>query len=1034
MQNNSSDNLNSGFITASGRRFISSAPKDYHYTSFETKNLLKAYSPESITPMLYKKASFVELEPHVIFNRDKMVLSFNIRSGQSGHSYILKDIVELLSAIDSGASICYGKHLEFTHDMSAFSDTSARIISFLKDYFREKQQKDGFSSYSGNSSYAYAYTKGHVKQIELSGHEIDAFFSAAENVWFLNSDFRSRYSEERLLEIVPVFPPIDLTIEKVTSGINFEASPFTMFEGYSYVYFERKRKLHMIPREDCIRIIPFLKFLSARRTENELFIAEKDLPLFSTGLLPVLEEYLNVSSDGFDAPKYSPDIPKFRIYLDMPDPVTITCDVKAAYNPSGISEKVFSIFKAESDTDSGTADTLISVKRDMPLEGKTAKVIAPYFDALDKAKGLLIMKAQSEGDDRLYSFLADTVRVLNGLGEVYLSDSIKSINIISSPRIYLGVSVVSDLLELSIVPEDISLEELDKILRKYDRKKKYYRLKNGDILNLTGEEMNLLFSITDGLGLSSAQILEGHASLPKYRALFLDDLSEKSSEYENTRLVRGGDFKLLMSSFVGMEDNNFSVPKSLENVMRGYQKTGFSWLRTLKANSFGGILADDMGLGKTLQILSLLLSLKEQAISEGRNNKCSLIVCPASLVYNWQHEIKKFTPELKCDLAVGIKADRMRVTSEYEDEGTDVLITSYDLLRRDIEMYKYLHFECMIIDEAQFIKNPGTQISRAVKSVNASFKAALTGTPIENRLSELWSIFDFCMPGYLFSYKNFKESIETPVVTGGDESAMDRLKRMISPFVMRRLKKDVLKDLPDKLEENIVTKMTDSQRELYDTHIRRVRMLIKSKDEDEVKRDRIMILSELTRLRQLCCDPGLIYDNYDGGSAKAELAIEMIKSASESGHKILLFSQFTSMLDRLTLLLNKEQIPFYLLTGSTKKEDRIKMVDAFQEDDTPVFCISLKAGGTGLNLTAADVVIHFDHWWNVAVENQATDRAHRIGQKNVVTVYRLIMKDTIEERIIELQNRKKELADQLLGGDTLGSPSLTKEELLQLLG
>lgn len=546
--------------------------------------------------------------------------------------------------------------------------------------------------------------------------------------------------------------------------------------------------------------------------------------------------------------------------------------------------------------------------------------------------------------------------------------------------------------------------------------------------------MELMYTLKDGLGLASKDILSGHSSVPMYRALFLNELSEKSAEYEYTRLSRGGDFKNIINSFKDPESADYEIPESLEGVLRDYQKKGYIWLRTLKANHFGAILADDMGLGKTLQVLTMLLSLKEEAIKEGRKSRCSLIVCPASLVYNWQHEIKRFTPSLKCDLAVGIKPDRVRVTSEIDEEETDVIITSYDLLRRDIDLYKYLSFECMIIDEAQFIKNQTTQVARAVKSISASFKAALTGTPIENRLSELWSIFDFCMPGYLFSYKNFKEILEIPAITEGDEAAMLRLKKMIAPFVLRRLKKDVLTDLPDKLEENIVTRMTKGQQELYKAHLQQVKMLVASKSDSEIKNDRIMILSELTRLRQLCCDPGLIYNDYDGGSAKAELCVEMMKSAAESGHKVLLFSQFTSMLERLVTLFQKEGISHYLLTGSTKKEDRIKLVDAFQEDDTTVFCISLKAGGTGLNLTAADIVVHYDHWWNVAVENQATDRAHRIGQKNVVTVYRLIMKDTIEERIIELQNKKKELADQLLNTGSLSAPSLTKEELLELLG
>ena len=1029
-------NLRESLISGSGRRFASDGPKDFHYTSFETKNLLRSYSPEASSPLLYRKASFVELEPHATFSKDRLFVSFNICSASSGHHYVLKDIIELLRAIDDHDTVRYGKHLEFTHDMSAFSETSQKLIRFLFSYFRERQLRDNSLSLMQRGSISYTYAKGHAKQIELFGHEIDNFLENLSEIWFINTDFRAKYTDERLLEISPVFPPIDLHIEKDKNGVTFESGSFTMFEGYSYIYFERRRKLHRFPRESAEPIMPFLKFLAARRTENELFISEKDLTLFSTGLFPVLEEFFNVSCDGFEPAKYAPDLPKFRIYLDMPDPLTLTCDLKAVYFEGTDKEGVFSVFEdsgKELDTKAQLSG-LPQPRRSLYLESQAAKAVSQYFDRLNEAKRLLVLEGDDYTVDRIYGFISDDIAVLDKIGDVYLSDALKQVNITVAPTVNLGVSVASDLLQLSIVPVNMTLKELDEILSKYDRKKKYYRLSSGDILKLTGEEMELLYSLKDGLGLTSKEILEGHAAIPKFRALFLDELSGRSEEFEHTRLIRGGDFKKLTSTFMVEDEAPAPVPESLDKVLRDYQKAGYRWLTLLKKNSFGGILADDMGLGKTIQVLALLLSLKEEAIREGRKNMCSLIVCPASLVYNWQHEIKKFTKSLNCELAVGLKVDRQRVTSEIDEEETDVLITSYDLLRRDIDLYKYLSFECMIIDEAQFIKNPGTQIARAVKSVSASFKAALTGTPIENRLSELWSIFDYCMPGYLFSYKKFRETLEAPVVQDGDEAAMERLRRMVSPFILRRLKKDVLTDLPDKLEENIITRMTEGQRKLYDAHLQKVKLLVSSKDEDEIKKDRIMILSELTRLRQLCCDPGLIYEGYDGGSAKADLCVEMVKAAAESGHKVLLFSQFTSMLERLTVLLREAGISYHLLTGSTKKEDRIKMVDAFDEDESNVFCISLKAGGTGLNLTAADIVIHYDHWWNLAVENQATDRAHRIGQKNVVTVYRIIMKDSIEERIIELQSKKKELADQLLDSDALKSPSLTKEELLELLG
>lgn len=294
--------------------------------------------------------------------------------------------------------------------------------------------------------------------------------------------------------------------------------------------------------------------------------------------------------------------------------------------------------------------------------------------------------------------------------------------------------------------------------------------------------------------------------------------------------------------------------------------------------------------------------------------------------------------------------------------------------------------------------------------------------------------FDYLMPGFLYTYQKFREEIEIPIAMNQDENKMERLQKMIRPFILRRLKGDVLTDLPEKLEENVFARMEGEQRELYDAHVLRMRQMLDGKTEQEFKKDKIQILAELTRLRQLCCDPSLLLDSYQGSSAKTDMCIQLIENAVNGGHKVLLFSQFTSMLDRLAERLREAGIPYYMLTGSVNKEKRMQMVESFNEDEVPVFCISLKAGGTGLNLTAADIVIHYDPWWNVAVQNQATDRAHRIGQKNVVTVYKLVAEDSIEEKIIAIQERKKELAKQILEGEGMDSVTFTKEELMELLG
>jgi SNF2 family DNA or RNA helicase len=472
------------------------------------------------------------------------------------------------------------------------------------------------------------------------------------------------------------------------------------------------------------------------------------------------------------------------------------------------------------------------------------------------------------------------------------------------------------------------------------------------------------------------------------------------------------------------------VPETLASVLRPYQKEGFAWLKMLCHNGFGGILADDMGLGKTLQTIAFLLSEFREA--SGQENRRTLVVAPASLVFNWKNELLRFAPELSVYAVTGKVEERQEIIRKAGER--DILLTSYDLLRRDEKIYEEIPFFCEVIDEAQYIKNHNTKAARAVKKIKASFRLALTGTPVENRLSELWSIFDYLMPGFLYGYKRFREEFEIPVVQDGEEEAMRRLQKLISPFVLRRLKKEVLKDLPDKIEENVFAPLSGEQQRLYYAHVNRIKWMMENRTEEEFQTSRMEILAELTRLRQLCCNPGLVYENYKGNAEKIDMCLEIVEDAVQGGHKILLFSQFTSMLQTLQKRLEEKEISYYSLTGSTGKEKRQELVERFNTDDTSVFCISLKAGGTGLNLTAADVVIHYDPWWNLAVQNQATDRAHRIGQKNVVTVFKLVMKDTIEENMIHLQEKKKELAEELLGGEDVSKAGFSREELLELLG
>jgi len=567
------------------------------------------------------------------------------------------------------------------------------------------------------------------------------------------------------------------------------------------------------------------------------------------------------------------------------------------------------------------------------------------------------------------------------------------------------------------------MEELLDILGSYRSKKRYHRLKNGDFLDLEDNSYEMLSEMMDSLHLSAKDFIKGKVELPLYRTLYLDKMLE---ENENIYSERDRHFKNLVREFKTVNDSDFQPPKSLARVLRNYQKNGYRWLRTLESFQFGGILADDMGLGKTLQVIAVLLAAKQ----EGKKG-VSLVVAPASLVFNWGEEIRKFAPELDFMLITGGQEERRHKLEDYRE--TDVLITSYDLLKRDAVFYEGKEFLYQIIDEAQYIKNQRTVAAKAVKVIKSQTRFALTGTPIENRLSEIWSIFDYLMPGFLYRYEVFKREIEAPIVKNQDEAAMERLRKMTSPFILRRLKEDVLKDLPDKIEKTHFVRFEKTQQELYDAQVIHMRQQITMQDGEEFQKNKLKILAELIRLRQICCDPSLCFENYKGESAKLEACLELIQRASEGGHKILLFSQFVSMLEIIRQKLKESGISFYMISGETAKEKRLKLVKNFNEDDTTVFLISLKAGGVGLNLTGADVVIHYDPWWNLAVQNQATDRAHRIGQDKKVTVYQLIAKGSVEEKIQKIQESKKELLEQVIGEGTGQLGNMSKEDFLELL-
>jgi SNF2 family DNA or RNA helicase len=476
----------------------------------------------------------------------------------------------------------------------------------------------------------------------------------------------------------------------------------------------------------------------------------------------------------------------------------------------------------------------------------------------------------------------------------------------------------------------------------------------------------------------------------------------------------------------------------LAETLREYQLAGFAWLTRLAANNLGGILADEMGLGKTVQTLAFLRA--------HQGDGPALVVCPTSLVTNWENEARKFTPELKTLVLEGAaRAARFKSIAD-----SDLVITSYALLRRDIDTLREINFSTAVLDEAQHIKNPETQNAQAAYALRANHRFVLTGTPMENSVRDLWSIMNFALPGYLGNRADFRERYELPISRGSAPDVQRRLSRRLQPFLLRRKKRDVAKDLAEKIEQVVPCSLTNSQRAAYDALLREIQQGLGSTGKNvNAGAQRMKMLTGLLRLRQVCCDLRLLNlpQQVPPGpsqlstlnqqlpaepSAKLDLLDELLEEAIDGEHRVLVFSQFVSMLHIIRERLEKLEIPFCYLDGSTKQRQEI--VDRFQSDSAiPVFLISLKAGGVGLNLSAADTVIHFDPWWNPAVEAQATDRAHRIGQTRVVTAYKLITRDTVEEKILKLQEKKRAAIDAAIDSEEPLMTGLTTEELEELL-
>lgn len=901
--------------------------------------------------------------------------------------YVLKNIPQLLETIENGQDLVFGKGFTFRPGQMAFDRTSEKILTMLRQVYAEERQRSSWGWNNHLSSSASLFADG--RRFRLTDARLEQFFAAMDGVVFAAA---MEGGKTVSVAVSDGRPPLQLAVKAAGGGLSLtpegDAGGFRALDSACrYLFYQNT--IYRVDAAYAAMLQPLLRCFAENR-KPEVLIPAPAVSEFVVGVLPSMAKTIPVAVEDAVYSRFHRESLEKRVYLDRFEEGA-AARVEFAYGPIIINP----------DVNAAAIEGIPGGKWLLRLNGEERQVTGLLLEYGFRWEQGSLVQPDETG---LYSFLQSGLPALQEIAEVFSTDAFKRLQLKPPGRISAGVSMGDgDLLSFHL-EYDLTPDELIELLTAYKLKKRYHRLADGSFVSLDTEDFSAAAELIEELGLSVAEIEEKTAVLPKYRAMYLDSVMRDKTDIA---FERSSEFRKLVREIREPQELDFVLPQGIRGRLRDYQKTGFKWMKSLASYGFGGILADDMGLGKTLQVIALLVS--EQA----KDALPSLVVAPTSLIYNWQEEVDKFAPQLKVCVVSGQQTGRFEQIAELEQ--ADLVVTTYGLLKRDIKLYEEKTFTYCFLDEAQHIKNANTLGAKAVKRIKARSYFALTGTPVENTLAELWSIFDFIMPGYLWDYKTFAGRFENPIVRSADQVAAETLSRHIKPFILRRMKKQVLKELPQKTESKIVAEMTAEQAKVHAACFAQARQELAAVVEAEgFARGRIKILALLTRLRQVCCHPSLFLEGYQGGSGKLELLLELLKDAADGGHRALVFSQFTSMLALIKPELEKIGLSYYYLDGSTGAEERLRMVNSFNKGDRQVFLISLKAGGSGLNLTGADIVIHYDPWWNPAVEDQATDRAYRIGQQNPVQVYKLITRGSIEDKIYTLQQKKKELIDSLI--------------------
>ncbi|MGI5899388.1 MAG: SNF2-related protein [Christensenellales bacterium] len=886
-----------------------------------------------------------------------------LRAGIS-RMYIVKDVHAFAVDYYDKAEIALGKNRVVDTHHQGLSKSDEKILRILDEAVIAENSPAG-------------------KSIALNHYQLDRLMGALSDKVFSLSVSNLRQID--VAGIVDAAPEISLRLSEADGGyVLYGLSESAIHE----IAGEGKYVLcgdvvYRVPRD----VQGFIKQISGKGRRFSYRFEKKDGTALISDVMPTLERIARIKIDEAIAQRIIDEPLRAKVELDSVGG-GIRADVHFSYG--GI----------EIDPISGAPSEHEGIlRRDYASERAVTGLLARggFVSANDGAFYI-------SGDEAIYNFVNDALPRLNETAEVFASQELLRMRPRKLP-LKGSLRVGARGIEFSMMLEGVEADSMPGILTALRERRKYVRLTDGSFLTLDASPYWDEFAREIE---ENGTLVGDHIELQAYRTIYLNSLLDNSG----LDVQRDEQFRA-MTDFTSFE----SVASPIEN-LRPYQHHGFNWLRQLYDMSLGGILADDMGLGKTVQMLSAIKYAKEKD-----GPMTSIIVAPTSLIFNWEKEIQKFAPDLSVAVLEG--SGDIRSQQIEKNYGCDVLIVSYAQIRRDIgKIIKYRYRFC-VLDEAQNIKNHRSVGAMAVKQIRAKARFALTGTPMENHIGELWSVFDFVLPGYLGGYSQFVQRF-------ADGTQSGELSIKIRPFLMRRLKKDVLSELPDKIEDKVLVEMEDYQQRVYRAMLAKYKADVVAPALGDFGRNRMKILSAITRLRQICCHPSLFLEGYQGGSGKLDVLLGIVQQCAGEGRKMLVFSQFTSMLAIIRESLDQSGIASYYLDGEVPARERNRMCERFNEDDTPVFLISTKAGGTGLNLTGADTVIHFDPWWNPAVEDQATDRAHRIGQQKKVHVLRLIARNTIEEKVADLQLRKKEIVDAVIKPGELMPSSLGREEILSL--